>query len=260
MIEEILYIHPIEDLVFKDMKNCAYFDEEIMHYYKNFDEKLRKPDLLGKTVQVTERQFKEVYHIAQNVAGILKIELPSIYVYEDFYYGIETKGAENPWIEISAKTLADFEEQELLFLISREMCSIRLKHFYYHTLIDESLSALVQHHVLPGSDTLMKTLKVSMYRWSRIANYTEDCFGYVICKNLKPCISAILKLVLNNCYLAENVDIQEYIKQAECINRMDDAVYNFTKMDEKVPYGPFRIKNLISYASSTRGVEALKTT
>lgn len=258
-MEESLYIHPKEQAAFQDMKNSAYFDDEIMYYYKNFDEKLRKPDLLGKTVMVTKRQFGKIYEIAMKIANILKIKIPSIYVYEDFYYGVEAKGADNPWIEISAKTLTDFDEQELQFLIAREMCSIKHKHCYYRTLSEESLEALSHHHIVPGTDTVIKTLKVSMYRWSRITNYTEDSFGYLVCGNLKSCVSAILKLVLNNCYLAKNIDVMEYIKQAENINAFDDAVYNFTKMDEKVPYGPFRIKYLISFAASERGAAALKS-
>ena len=68
-----------------------------------------------------------------------------------------------------------------------------------------------------------------------------------------------LKLILNNSYLAGNVDLPSYLKQAEKINRLDDNVYNATKLDEKVPYGPFRIKYLISYASSERGIEAFQS-
>lgn len=258
MIDKDLYINESEDTALNDMKNCSYFDEEIMYNYKNYIEKMIKPDLLGKTVQVTKVQFKEINDIVEKVAGILNMNIPSVYVYEDFYYGVEAKGAEHPWIEVSAKTITDFTEQEILFLLSREMCSINLKHTYYSTLMEETLSTLEQNNIFPVTDTLAKTLKVSMYRWKRITNYTEDCFGYIVCKDLKPCINAILKLVLNNCYLAENINIIEYIKQAEAINELDDIVYNFTKMDEKIPYGPFRIKSLISYASSERGIEALK--
>ena len=96
--------------------------------------------------------------------------------------------------------------------------------------------------------------KVKLYKWSRIANYTEDNFGYLIVKDIDICISAILKTILNSCFLSENINVAEYIKQAEKINSLDDNIHNYTKLDEKVPYGPFRIKNLISFASSRRGM------
>lgn len=258
MIDKNLYIHPLEEELYKEMMDSTYFSEEIMDYYKNFDEKLRKPDLLGKTVKVTQKQFKEVYDIAQEIAEINDMSIPNIYVYEDFYYGVESNGSDDPWIEISAKTLMDFTRDEITFLIGREMCNIKLKHTYYSTLIDETLKAMEQHNIIVGMETLSKSLKVIMYKWSRISNYTADCFGYLMCRNLKACVNAILKLILNNIFLVENIDVAEYISQVDFINELDDSIYSFTKMDELIPYGPFRIKNLLAYASSERGIRGVK--
>lgn len=257
-MDKNLYIHPFEEDLLKEMMENTYFSEEVMDYYKNFDEKLRKPDLLGKTVKVTEKQFKEIYIIVKCIAGDLDMQIPDTYIYEDFYYGVESKGASQPWLEISAKTLLDFSKEELIFLISREMCNIKLKHTYYCTMIEETLKAMQQNNIMLGADTLAEALKITMYRYTRVANYSVDCFGYIMCKDLKVCSKAILKLVLNNVYLAENVNIEEYLSQAQAINELDDNIYNFTKLDELIPYGPFRIKNLISYAVSERGVQGIK--
>lgn len=257
-MEKDLYISKYEKAAFEDMKDSSYFDEDIMYHYKNYVEKMIMPDLLGKTVKVTERQFKSINHIVEKIAELLDIEVPPVFVYEDFYYGVEAKGGENPWIEISAKTIMDFSEKEITFLLGREMCGINLKHVYYSTLIDETLSFLEQNNIFAGTDIYANKLKISMYRWKRLTNYSQDCFGYLVCKDLKTSIDAILKLILNNTYLAENVDVLEYVKQAEIINGLDDKVYNFTKMDEKIPYGPFRVKNLIGYSASERGIEAIK--
>lgn len=257
-MDKNLYIHPHEEFFLKEMMENTLFSEEILDYYKNFDEKLRRPDLLGKTVKVSEKQFKEVYHIIKEIANELDMLMPNAYIYEDFYYGVESKGVYDPWIEISAKTLLDFSKEELNFLISREMCNIKLKHTHHNTLIEETLKAMNHNNIIIGMDTLTQGLKITMYRYSRTANYTSDCFGYIICKDIKVCVKSILKLILNNVYLAENINIQEYMSQAEAINELDDKIYNFTKGDELVPYGPFRIKNLLAYASSARGLEAVK--
>lgn len=257
-MDKNLYIHLLEENLLKTMMESTYFSEEVMDYYKNFDEKLRKPDLLGKTVKVTNKQFKEIHNIVVKIASDLEMKVPDTYIYEDFYYGVESKGANEPWLEISAKTLLDLSKKELMFLISREMCNIKLKHTYNYTLIEETLKAMQQNNNIIGADVLAEALKITMYKYSRVANYTADCFGYLMCKDLKVCSKAILKLVLNNVYLSENVNISEYISQAQAINELDDNIYNFTKMDELVPYGPFRIKNLLSYAVSERGLEAIK--
>jgi hypothetical protein len=257
MIDKGLYIHSLEEAALKDFLESTFFSEEVMHNYINFDEKLRKPDLLGKTVRVSSKQFPKIHEIVSRVSREAGIAAPEVYIYEDFYYGVESKGAEKPWIEISAKTIMDFTEAELTFLIAREICGISLKHTYHETLIDEALQAAERGSFVLGADTMIKSLKAVMYRWSRVSSYSADCFGYIACRDLKACTSAILKLILNNSFLAENTDISEYIKQAECINALNDNVYNYTKMDERIPYGPFRIKNLIAYASSGRGIKAV---
>ncbi len=58
--------------------------------------------------------------------------------------------------------------------------------------------------------------------------------------------------------LAERVNMEEYLSQASKINLLDDTIYNYTKADEAVPYGPHRIKNLMEYSMSERGMTALR--
>ncbi|MDF2544647.1 MAG: hypothetical protein K0S47_4365 [Herbinix sp.] len=258
MIDKKLFIHPLEESLLEELKNNTYFSEEIIDNYKNYDEKMRRPDLFGKTVRVTMKQFPTVYKNACEVADILEMELPEIFVYEDFYYGVESKGVSKPWIEISAKTIFDFNENELRFLIAREMFNIHMGHTYYDVLIDETLGVIQNGLRVMPTDVIVQSLKYSMYKWRRISNYSADCFGYVICNDVRASIYCILKMILNNHELANNICLLDYIKQAETINEMNSPVESSTKLDEQMPYGPFRVKNIIAYASSNRGQQALK--
>lgn len=258
MIKKEKYIHQLEINTFNDMINSSFFSDEIMEFYKNFEEKMRKPDLLGKTVKVSLYQFKNIYDMAREISNKLNIDVPDIYIYEDFYYGVESKGADKPWIEISAKTIEDFTEEEFKFLLSRELCAISLKHTYYKTMIDETLKAMEGANFITGIDTFIKTTKSNVYKWYRVINYTCDNFGYLVCKDIEVCKNAIIKTILNSSFLAKSINIKEYIKQAEEISELNDTVYNFTKADEKVPYGPYRIKNLISFASSKRCIDSIR--
>jgi hypothetical protein len=70
MMEKDLYIHREEEKAFKTMMDTIAFDEEIMFYYKNYTEKMKKPDLLGKTIKITDRQFPKIYKIANKIAKI----------------------------------------------------------------------------------------------------------------------------------------------------------------------------------------------
>lgn len=257
MIDKFLYQHPLEETYLKHIKDSGFFLEEIIDNYKNFEEKYRLPDLLGKTLKVGEKQFPKIYAICKDVCTMLDMKIPNIYIYEDFYYGVESKGASIPWIEISSKTVEDFEEEELTFLIAKQLCSIKLGHTYNQTLIDETLEAYNKGQIMIGADTMIESMNVIMCKYSRISHYTSDRFGYIVTKNLSSCISAITKCILNSYFLSKNLDLNEFIKQAQSINELNESAYDYTKMDERIPYGPFRVKNLIAYAASENGINAV---
>ena len=250
--------HKDQQMALEELKRVIYFTKEVEFVCTEIEEKLKVPDLLGKTVKVTEKQFPEVYKILVKQAKIAEIEIPDTFVYEDFYYGVESKGTTKPWIEISAKTIQDLKSEEIEFLISREMYNIKNGITYYRSIFEQLIKVIESGSWIVGVDTLIKTMKLKMCHWNRLTHFSADCYGYLMNKNIVICINSILKLVLNSTYLSEEIDIFSYIEQASEINLLDDIVYNYTKLDEMVPYGPYRVNNLIGYASSKNGILAIK--
>ena len=102
--------------------------------------------------------------------------------------------------------------------------------------------------LVPGSDTLAKAARLKYAKWSRLSHYSADCYGLLATGNIRACVRAILILVLNNKGLAEKININEYIAQASDIYLLDDVISRFSQNDEKIPYGPLRIKNLLAFA------------
>ncbi len=242
--------HPLYDQAKKELEDVLVMKEEVLTYYKEFDEKLRLADLYGKTVLVSDTQFPEIYVMEKKIAAQFEERIIPLYVYEDFYYGIEAKGTTVPWIEISAKTIADLDKKEIEFLLARQFFIIHSGAMELEAIASQSFSALDASGLLLGSDTAAKTLQVKHAFWSRLLNYSADRFAYLWVQDMKCCVDAILILILNNVELARKVNLKEYLKQSEKINALDDAVSQFTKADEKIPYGPFRIKNLFEFATS----------
>ncbi|MFJ8258560.1 M48 family metallopeptidase [Peribacillus asahii] len=256
MIDRQLFSHPLEETAFNDVTKTVNFKDLLEDQYIHFEEKKRWPDLLGKTVKVSEKQFPEVFALSRKIEQKTKITMPDLFVYEDIYYAIDSKGIDTPWIEVSASMLTDFTYKELEFMLAREICRIHYKHTHYHTLMNESIEMYSKG--IPFTNGVVEEVaRVNFYRWNRLANYSADCFGYLIGMDLQAATQSILKCVLNSEYLAKHINLAEYLKQAEAINELHDPVYEATKSDEQFPYGPFRIKNLIAYASSERAMQAI---
>lgn len=247
MIEKTLYIHSAYEKQKELLMDIIPAHDELLTYHQEFTGKLKKADRYGKTVQISEKQFPKVYEIVKDLSEIAEIDIPEVFVYEDFYYGAEAKGN---IIEISAKTLEDFTLNQLRFLLAREICKIKDKMTDVSKLVDVSEEALANISTFPGRKILARSLRLKYSQWSRAANYSADAYGYLMMPDLKVCITVILALVLNNLTLVRNMDIVEYLGQAKRIYRLDDAVSRYTENDEQVPYGPLRIKYLMSFATS----------
>lgn len=255
MVNKDLFIHSKEDIFFESLKENLVFEEEMEDYYINFIEKKSIPDLLGKTVKITSKQFSNVYKFIKDICTELQIENVDAYVYEDFYYGVESKGISKPWLEISAKTIEDFSNEELKFLIGKELYNIKFKNTYYSLLMTRCIENFKMIK-FPGSDITEEGFKIALYKWHRVMNFSSDNFGFIASGSLEASINSVLLTILNNKTLVKNLNINEYIKQASEIGNLDDEVYNNTKLDELMPYGPYRVKNLMAYASSMRAKQA----
>lgn len=249
------YIHCRQNQAFEQYRGGILLQKEIEKTYEEIDYKIRRPDLLGKTVQVTAHQFPTVNELVKSICEYEQMECPPVYVYEDYYYGAESYGIREPWIELSAKTIQDFSEEELGFVLGREIYKIADGVTGQKTMMEERFHMIRQM----APNQLEQASRISFYHWYRIANYSADNYGYLQCGNIQTAVNAILKMVLNSIGLADQVDIREFIGQASEINRLDDDVFNYTKADEPVPYAPHRIQNLMAYAISERGLRARET-
>nr|WP_106782905.1 M48 family metallopeptidase [Lysinibacillus timonensis] len=256
MMDRSLFTHPLEEKVLDDMLEALKLKDQIENYYIRYEEKKRRPDLLGKTLRVSQNQLPRIYKIAQAIEKKTNLPIPEMFVYEDFYYAIESKGMEKPWIEISATLINDFTDQEIEFMLAREVFKVHYKQTYYNTLMLQSLDALSKGLIPLGDGIVEDVAKVIYYRWSRVSNYAADSFGYVVCQNLEAASQAILKTIFNSVLLAKNANLKEYIKQAEFINELHDPISEATKSDEQYPYGPFRMKYLLAFATSERAMKA----
>ena len=252
-IMQEIYFHPLYFEKLEELERTMPFQDEVVTYFTEFEGRLKKPDLYGKTLRLSERQMPELWAVVQKVSEKGKISPPPIYVYEDFYYGVEAKGALSPRLEISAKTIEDLSAEALEFLIAREICRIKWHMQKTALAMEQTLEMSNEKNLLtkllPGTQTLSEGLRITYANWSRLSHYTADRFGYLVSRNISVCVRTILALVLNNIKLAGKVNVREYLKQMPDIYRLDDLVSRFSENDETIPYGPLRIKSLLAFAS-----------
>ena len=82
------YVHLLQDAAFEKYKEGVSFQKDIENTYDNTEYKVRQPDLLGKTVRVTEKQFHKVWEIMKNLYWHENGSPVPVYVYEEYFYDI----------------------------------------------------------------------------------------------------------------------------------------------------------------------------
>lgn len=276
-IEDSIYLrnfaHPKEQEATELLDNNLIgkeFCEQLIEMYKLFEEETLLPDLIGKTLEVNDEQFPELYTIFKNIADKLSMVVPKIYIFEGRYCDVNAEGLDTPWIQITTKMLEDFDEEELKFAIARQLVHIKLGHMRYEILCEQFSKSIGIASQLGGSmvnfipggsvasqeafEVYAARFKLISSQWSRIAEYTADRCALMICDwNIKAAITAISKQVMNSSKLVEKMKIGSFVKQADAILELETAVAKYSIFDEQFPYGPFRIKELISFASLRSG-------
>lgn len=270
-VETVLqYKHPQEDDAIRRLEKHLVNDEymnQICEMYKTVDEENLLPDMIGKAVEINEYQMPEVYAIFQHYCDLLKMKVPKIYSFEGMFVEVNAEGLDKPWVQIIARTFDICDKKELSFLIARQLIHIKLGHMK-HEILCEQFDRTIQIAqgfgssfvgFIPGGgkfseesfDIFTKKFKLISARWFRVTEYTADrCALALTDWDIKTAVSAIKKQIFNSKKLADMVRMSEYLMQTRTILSLKSPVAKYSIMDEQCPYGPFRIKELISFAST----------
>lgn len=279
MITVDMYIHKMEKEATGNLDKrliSDYYKNQLIDFYRRFEESSLLPDLIGKSVEANEEQFSNIYYIINELSNKLSIKTPKVYIYESFFYDVNAEGYDEPWIQISSKTLEDFTESELKFSIGRQLCHIKENHIKYEILCEQFSKALGIVGQIGGSlvspipgmavvsgealEIYSSAFKLRACQWSRISEYTADNCGYLLCRDIDASISSIKKQILNSNKLANEMKLKSFIKQADHINSMESPISVYSILDEQIPYGPFRIKELLKFASSNNTKKCIRNT
>lgn len=156
--------------------------------------------LIGNSLVVSENQFSDIDAIAKENAEQLRIIEPKVYITQDPYINAYTMGFKKPYAIVLTSTLVEtFTRDELDYVLGHEMGHIK----YGHSKILSLISPI-------GSD--LPFISWLYGGWQRKTEYTADRVGLVLTGQIKPALTAILKMSVG-AKLAKLVDVDEVIKQ-----------------------------------------------
>ena len=240
-------------------------EDAFIEYFEQIEEEGAYPDLFGKTVTSNAKQYPEVYETAKDVCRILGIDVPLLFVQEDYDYSVDSEGLHRPRVEISARLIREFSLNEMRHKLAKELFHIAAGHLRFEVMTEKMLGVINAIPGLPGINMLQMfgsqlafeaasfRLRSLAFKWWEYAVYSAENFAVSYTGDVASSVNATLMTVLNERSQIKALDLQTYLRQITAVECCVGPLATLDKIDEVHPYAPYRILNMLRFVLSNRG-------
>ncbi|MGC8485330.1 MAG: M48 family metalloprotease [Candidatus Baltobacteraceae bacterium] len=192
--------------------------------------------LIGSSVLIHEAQNPELFAIVKRQCAALGLPLPLVFVRQDPLVPAAAIGFGEPYsLVLSSDYLEELREDELSFVIGRQLGHIAAGHVRYQSLLSVN-----------GNENALVSLIFGP--WLRRCELTCDKVGLICCGSLDAASRAIAILALRG--FGRQVDLRSFATQQASIG--DDTVLKWGEWLGSEPYATRRIAELTSFAASAQ--------
>jgi RDD family/Peptidase family M48 len=203
---------------------------------------LARGRLLGSSVMLHETQYPRVFAIAKRACAALEIPMPLVFAREDNLVPVVALGFGEPYaLIISSHWIEVFRDDELAFMIGRELGHIAAGHTRYLSLLSVN-----------GNENAF--ISAIFGAWLRRCTFTCDKVGLLCCGSLDAAIRAIGVASFHE--FGRRIDYAAFAEQHREIE--NDAVMRWGAWLGSEPYATNRIASLRHFITS-QSYEAAET-
>lgn len=195
---------------------------------------LARGRLVGGSVRIHEAQYPRVFSIVKRCAAALELPLPMVFVRDDPMVPILTVGLGDPYsIVISSHWIEHFKDDELTFMVGRELGHIASGHTRYSSLLSVN-----------GNENVLVSLIFGA--WLRKTELTCDRIGLLCCGSLDAGMRAII--IASFHAFGRKIDHQLFAEQSREVH--SDSVLRLGEWLSAMPYATRRIDAMGEFFSS----------
>jgi uncharacterized RDD family membrane protein YckC/Zn-dependent protease with chaperone function len=190
--------------------------------------------LVGTSVRVHETQYPQLFAIVKRCAAALDLPMPLVFVREDYNVPVLAVGLGDPYsLVISSNWIEHFHEDELTFMIGRELGHIASGHTRFTSLLSVN-----------GNENPIVSLVFGA--WLRKAELTCDRVGLLCCGTLDAATRGIA--VASFHHFARKIDHNAFARQHR---EMDvDSVFRLGEWLGAMPYATTRVDAMREFMQS----------
>lgn len=211
----------------------------------------------GDSLRISPRQCPKLYNDLREACAILDVKEPEFYLIQTPQPNAFAFGMKNHTLVISTSLVDLLSDSERLSVIGHELGHIKAEHMLYRTMaiiITNILSEMTGVLSIPGA-ILSQGLIYSLYAWFRKSELTADRAGLLVAQDVHVCNTTLLKLVGGSQKLADDLNTEEFTKQADLYEDMDEdflsLYYKFLILSRQThPFPSLRARELQEWSES----------
>ncbi|HVR47351.1 MAG TPA: RDD family protein [Candidatus Binatia bacterium] len=197
---------------------------------------LARGRLLGSSVRVHQTQYPRVFTIVKGACAALEIPMPFVFVREDNYVPVVALGFGEPYaLVLSSHWIELFSDDELAFMIGRELGHIAAGHTRFHSLLSVN-----------GNENPLISLIFGA--WLRRCALTCDKVGLLCCGSVDAAIRAMGMAAFHS--FGRMVDYEKFAQQDAEVQ--SDSVLRWGEWLSSEPYATRRIASLRAFEATQR--------
>jgi Zn-dependent protease with chaperone function len=179
------------------------------------------------SLRITPKQCPEIYALFKEAVEILDMAEPELYLWQSPFPNAFAIGMDRHTVVISSGLVDLLDERELQGVMGHELGHIKSGHMLYRTIaIFLARIGLIAARNLPFVNLITQALLIALYDWSRKSELTADRAGLLVSQNREVAMSTLLKLAGGSQKTAGMLDVEEFMKQADDYEDMDDSLLN----------------------------------
>ncbi|MBN3925431.1 M48 family metallopeptidase [Nostoc sp. NMS4] len=221
--------HPLDRQAEQALRNLPGFDLIARKFVEFIYERPQLVYLMGNSIQVGPRQYSTIYQMFRECARDLDIyPEPALFVSQNPEANSYALGQENPYIVINTGILELLDEAEIRTVLAHELGHIKCGHTI---LIQMAMWAMNAASALGEltfgiGNIVTQGLIYAFFEWRRKAELSSDRAALLVMDDLNPVMSTMMKLSGGSNKYANECSLQEFIKQSEDYQALDEDGLN----------------------------------
>lgn len=247
-LDPSLYEYPGDRAGVERLK-ALHIDKIVKLYIRYWSGPQGMAALLGNAVEITQKQFGDIYQTGARAASNLRMPVPRMFVLQNPTMNAATYGVdEQNFVMLTSALMDALQPGELAFTLGHEFGHIKSNHVLYlnaaHWAISGALALLGMIVAGPIGLIVGPAFRVALNEWSRKAEYTADRAGLIASGDLNSSILSLVKITVGSRSLIDKVDLEAFLEQME---ERAAQEYGFVEMFQSHPFMPKRVKEIKAF-------------